>query len=326
MKSSIRTAALLCSAVTATAVLTACGNSTADSATSSSEKISVTNCDREVTLPKTAERIVSLYPSMTELLIQLGAADRIVGQSNTDLSPPSPELADQFAAVPVLSTGVPAKEALLDARPDLIVSDGEYWFDGDRLQSMDELRDLGIPIFVNSGYCHKAVTEGRIDDVWSDIDGLGALTGTSDEAATLLADGKKSLAETEASVAGKEPVPTVMVQVSEGQSYALARGLYSSVLEAAGGKNLYESDLPDGKYFGQVATESILAKSPQAILVVYSTESARESTLEAARTAFAGTLAATSNAIFAVPEAWFAGELVSIDGAAEVSRLLHPGS
>ncbi|MDJ0112227.1 ABC transporter substrate-binding protein, partial [Rhodococcus erythropolis] len=64
----------------------------------------------------------------------------------------------------------------------------------------------------------------------------------------------------------------------------------------------------------------------QAILVVYSTESARESTLDAARTAFAGTPAATSNAIFAVPEAWFAGELVSIDGAAEVSRLLHPGS
>lgn len=316
----------MCSAVTATAVLTACGNSTADSAASSSEKITVTNCDREVTVPKTAERIVSLYPSMTELLIQLGAADRIVGQSNTDLSPPSPELADQFAAVPVLSTGVPAKEALLDARPDLIVSDGEYWFDGDRLQTMDELRDLGIPIFVNSGYCHKAVTEGRIDDVWSDLDGLGVLTGTSDAAATLLADGKKSLAATEASVAGQEPVPTVMVQVSEGQSYALARGLYSSVLEAAGGSNLFENDLPDGKYFGQVATESVLAKSPKAVLVVYSTESARESTLDAARTAFAGTPAAASNAIFAVPEAWFAGELVSIDGAGEVSRLLHPGS
>lgn len=326
MKSSIRTAALMCSAVTATAVLTACGNSTADSAASSSEKITVTNCDREVTVPKTAERIVSLYPSMTELLIQLGAADRIVGQSNTDLSPPSPELADQFAAVPVLSTGVPAKEALLDARPDLIVSDGEYWFDGNRLQTMDELRDLGIPIFVNSGYCHKAVTEGRIDDVWSDLDGLGALTGTSDAAATLLTDGKKSLAATEASVAGQEPVPTVMVQVSEGQSYALARGLYSSVLEAAGGSNLFENDLPDGKYFGQVATESVLAKSPKAVLVVYSTESARESTLDAARTAFAGTPAAASNAIFAVPEAWFAGELVSIDGAGEVSRLLHPGS
>ena len=325
MKTSIRTAALLCSAV-ATAVLTACGNSTADSAAASSGAITVTNCDRDVTLPKAAERIVSLYPSMTELLIQLGAADRIVGQSNTDLSPPDPELAEQFAAVPVLSTGVPAKEALLDARPDLIVSDGEYWFDGDRLQTMDELRDLGIPIFVNSGYCHKAVTEGRIDDVWSDIDGLGALTGTSDAAATLVAGGKKSLTATEVFVAGKAPVPTVMVQVSEGQSYALARGLYSSVLEAAGGSNLFEDDLPDGKYFGQVATESVLAKLPQAILVVYSTESTRESTLEAARTAFAGTPAATSNAIFAVPEAWFAGELASIDGATEVSRLLHPGS
>ena len=109
------------------------------------------------------------------------------------------------------------------------------------------------------------------------------MTGTSDAAATLLADGKKSLAATEASVAGQEPVPTVMVQVSEGQSYALARGLYSSVLEAAGGSNLFENDLPDGKYFGQVATESVLAKSPKAILVVYSTESARESTLDAAR-------------------------------------------
>ncbi|XGU18632.1 hypothetical protein ACETU7_23665 [Rhodococcus sp. 3Y1] len=41
-------------------------------------------------MPKTAERIVSLYPSMTELLIQLGAADRIVGQSNTDSLLPAP--------------------------------------------------------------------------------------------------------------------------------------------------------------------------------------------------------------------------------------------
>jgi iron complex transport system substrate-binding protein len=323
MKTSIGTAALWCSAVAATAALTACANSSVDSATASSDAITVSNCDREIVLPHTAERIVSLYPSMTELLIQLGAADRIVGQSNTDLSPPSPNLAQEYAAVPVLSSGVPSREALLDARPDLIVSDGEYWFDGDRLQTMDELQDLGIPIFVNSGYCHKAVTEGRIDDVWSDVDGLGALTGTADEAATLLADGKKSLAATEASLAGKVPVPTVMVQVSEGQSYALARGLYSSVLDAAGGSNLFENDLPDGKYFGQVATESVLAKLPQAILVVYSTESSRQPTLDAARAAFAGTPAALSDSIFAVPEAWFAGELASIDGAAEVARLLH---
>lgn len=322
----LRPAATSAAALTVSCLLLAgCGESHSEATAQDQNGITVTNCDRTLSLPKEAERIVTLYPSMTELLIQLGAADKIVGQANTNLSPPAPELAEEFAAVPVLSTGIPAKEALLEARPDLIVSDGEYWFDGKRLQTMEELTSLGIPIFVNSGYCHKEVTKGEIGAVWTDLDALGTLIGTSDAAKSLAEAGKSSLSETRERISGKAPVPTVMVQPYEGQSSVLARGLYSSVLTAAGGVNLFEDDLPPEKYFASMSTETILEKAPRAILVIYSTEDAKESTLAEARTTFAATPAVASGAIFAVPEAWFAGELASIDGVAEVAELLHPG-
>ncbi|EME16452.1 ABC transporter substrate-binding protein [Rhodococcus triatomae] len=288
------------------------------------DAVTVTNCDRDVSVPGTPERILSLYPSMTELLIELGAADAVVGQSNTNLSAPSPELADEFAAIPVLSTGVPAKEAVVSARPDLIVSDGEYWFDGERMQTMDELAELGIPIFVNSGYCHQEVTEGRIDDVFSDLDSLGRLLGKPDRAAELADEAQTTLDAVSDRISGQSPTRTVMVQVAEGQSYALARGLYSSVLGAAGGQNLFEDELPAGKYFGQVSTESIIEKRPDVIVVVHGADADPAAAEEDARTLFAGTPAAAQNRIHAVPEAVFAGELRSVDGAAELSELLHP--
>lgn len=186
--------------------------------------LEVVNCERRVSLDAAPGRVVTLYPSMTELLVELGVGEQIIGQANTELSPPSDAQADAVAAVPVLSSSVPSKEALLAAEPDLIVSDGEYWFDGERLQTMDELEELGIEVYVNSGYCFADVTAGRVDDVLTDLDALGTLFDVQPRAQELIAQTEQRLSDLQADRPA-EPVDTVMLQVFDGQVYALARGM-----------------------------------------------------------------------------------------------------
>lgn len=283
--------------------------------------LEVVNCERPVSLDAAPERVVTLYPSMTELLVELGVGEQIIGQANTELSPPSDAQADAVAAVPVLSSSVPSKEALLAADPDLIVSDGKYWFDGERLQTMDELEALGIEVYVNSGYCFADVTAGRVDDFLTDLDALGTLFDVQPRAQELIAQTEQRLSELQAARPA-EPVATVMLQVFDGQVYALARGMYSSVLETGGGRNLFEDDLPGDAYFGQVSVESVLAKEPDVVLFSYADPAQVDATQAEIEGLLAGTPAVENGRVHGLPEASFSGTLTSIAGAEEIARHL----
>ena len=62
-------------------VVTGCGNVTQDdeparASGDASYPVEVRNCGREVSVDAAPERVVSLHPSITELLIQLGVGDR----------------------------------------------------------------------------------------------------------------------------------------------------------------------------------------------------------------------------------------------------------
>lgn len=326
-------------AVTASLVLAACGGETADDAADlaaatpeasdeaspvSQGERTVTNCDREISFDGPPERVVTLDPYMTDLLVELGVGDAIEGRSNTDLNPPADELAAEVDEIPVLSSGVPSAEVLVAAEPDLIVADGEYWFDGERVATMEDLAADGVPVYINSAYCFGDSTSGTVEDVLTDLDALGVLFGVEDRATELAEDTTARLAALEDRVADEEPVPTAIVEVFEGQVYALARGTFSSVIEAGGGVNVFEDDLPADAYFGEVSTEVLLQKAPEVILVSFVGTDAE---LQELVTDLEGSLAATpavqNGRVHAFSKRYTVGTLGSIDGAEEVAELLH---
>ena len=89
--------------------------------------------------------MISFYPAMTELLLALGLDDRIAGHVNTDESPPLARYRHRYEKVKVLARQEPSIEVLLSARPDLIVADASYHFDGKQLPAIDDLAKHGRP-------------------------------------------------------------------------------------------------------------------------------------------------------------------------------------
>lgn len=285
--------------------------------------LEVTNCGRTLSFDATPTRVVSVYPAMTELLLALGQDERIAGQANTDLAPPAPAYADRFADVEVLATSLPSEEALVAADPDLIVADGEFWFDGERLPTMEDLAEMGIPVYITSSFCHQDVTQGTLGHLDTDLETLGELFGAEDTAADLIEKRTAELAEIEANLGGATPVRTAMLQVYDGQVYALARGLYSDVLRAGGGVNVFEDTLPADAYFGQVSTEDVAALDPEAIVLTFTSEDARAQGETFVRETFPESPAVRDGRVVAVPEAAFSGGLRGTEGAELIAAALH---
>lgn len=317
----------LLSATAFAAVAAACGPDQSPSArpTSSGQPVTLTNCGASLSFAQPPSRVVSTYPAMTELMIALGLTDKLAGQINTNLSPPLPEFAGEYAKVRVLAEAEPSVEVLLSARPDLILADGPYHFDGKRLPTIEDLAKRKIPVYVNQQFCEGKKLEGKVTQAFTEIENLGKIFGVSDQATQLAGQAKGRLDAVKAKLSGVQPVRTALVTVFDKALYVDAGGLYTDVLQTAGGENLtQQSELPKGEYYGQISAEVVAKKNPDAIVFTYLDDASRKDSEAFLRTAFTNTTAVKSGRMIATAEATFSGALRSFPGLEQLAKDLHP--
>src|SRR5213595_1989849 len=90
---------------------------------------------RRVTLAAPARRVVSLLPSFTEILFEIGAGDRLVGRTAWCDYPP------EALTVPSVGDGMPPSvEAVAARHPDLVV----LYRSGPNVAAAEQLERLGI--------------------------------------------------------------------------------------------------------------------------------------------------------------------------------------
>ena len=120
------------------------------------------------------QRILSISPTGTEMLFAIGAGDRVVAVDQFSYYP-------EEAPVTDLDGWNPNIEAIASYEPDLVVmqSSGEV---------SASLETLGIAVFA-----HDAPLV--FDDVYAQIEQLGAVTGQTDQAAQLVADMRTQIGE-----------------------------------------------------------------------------------------------------------------------------------
>lgn len=201
--------------------------------------------------PPAPQRIVSLVPSVTEMLFAMDAGARVIGVSNFDRYPP--EAATRTRVGGLIDPGI---ERILALKPDLIVV---YGTQTDLRAQMDRAH---VPTFP---YQHSGLA-----DVTMTIRQIGRRVG-SERAAAALADRiDADIADTRQRVAGR-PRPRTLLAF--GRDAETLRGIYASggtgflhdMLEAAGGANLF-ADLKRESV--QATSELILARAPDVILEV----------------------------------------------------------
>ncbi|MGH7323778.1 MAG: cobalamin-binding protein [Candidatus Rokuibacteriota bacterium] len=114
---------------------------------------------REVVLPASPRRIVSLVPSATELIFALGGEARLVGVTDYCDFPPA---ARQKPSVGGMLA--PSLETIATLRPDVVIATDS----GNRQEIVGQLRRLGIPVYL--------VHASRVTHVMDVAARLGELT------------------------------------------------------------------------------------------------------------------------------------------------------
>jgi iron complex transport system substrate-binding protein len=126
---------------------------------------------RTVRIPDRLERLVSLAPSVTEIVYALGAEDRLAGVTDHCDFPPDarrkPKVGGFYA---------PNFEVILSLKPDLILATA---IEGGREEAVRGLEGIRVPAYV--------VKASRFDEVLVSMERLGDLLGRAGEASRLTA-------------------------------------------------------------------------------------------------------------------------------------------
>ncbi len=161
-----------------------------DAEAATSYPLTVDNCGTPITFDGAPERIVTIKSATTELLLALGAGDRVTATAYPDGPAPEP-FTDQAAALPVLSERVPNQEVVLEQNPDLIYAGWESNFSADGVGERPALQKLGVHTFVAPSACKEA--EYRPDpltfeNVFAEIEQVGEIIDAQTAAADLVTE------------------------------------------------------------------------------------------------------------------------------------------
>ena len=202
---------------------------------------------REVRVPLSAKRIVSLAPSITEILFALGLNSEIAGVTDFCDHP------EACLTKPKIGGFVnPSLERIVSLKPDLIIGIR----DGNREETLQKLKDLGFSVY--------RVDPKGFDGVTKTIGNLGGITGR-EEAARRIVRTMTTKKEHILSLTRSLYKPRVFFQVGDAPIVTVGKGtLTHDLIQFAGGKNITENEPMDYPLY---SVEAVLTKAPEIIIV-----------------------------------------------------------
>lgn len=194
-----------------------------------------------------AERVISLAPSLSEIVAELGAAHLLVGVLDGGDRPAA------LAKVPSVGHyGQLDMERLLSLNPDLIL----LWPGSVGPAQREQLRRLNIPVYVAEPH--------SLEQLATQVQAIAEQLGRAEAGRQLAAQLRQRLAGLRQRYQQAEPV-RVFYQVWNQPLYTVGGGqIISDALGVCGARNVFDDlKLPAP----QVNIESVLQRNPQMILV-----------------------------------------------------------
>lgn len=202
---------------------------------------------RTVTLRAKPQRIISVAPSVTEILFALDLDRQIVGVSAADDYPPN-----KVASKPKVGNVVLDVERILQLRPDLILGVASL-----QRGELERLIALKQPVF--------AVDARTLGQLHEQILLIGNLTGREAAAAKLVADMRRKETAVGRAIAGRG-TPKVYVEIWGEPLMTAGQGTFvTDLIRRAGGINVFA----DVQGWPQVSEESVIRRNPEVIVVTY---------------------------------------------------------
>ncbi|MEO8309678.1 MAG: cobalamin-binding protein [Caldimonas sp.] len=255
------------------------------------------------------QRIVTLAPSLIELVFAAGGGASLVGTS-------------ALSDYPAAARGIPRVgdagrldvESVIALRPDLVL----IWQRGNTSRELEQLEAAGIRLF--------QLEPRRLDDVARAIERLGVLLGREGEANRRAAEMRAALQRLRTDHASAAPVK-VFYQVWRQPLMTInGKQIIDDILTLCGGRNVFASLTP---LVPIISTEAVVGVDPEAILTASETSDPAPWQQDPGNASFATWQRHAS--MTAVRRAWLYtlnGDIISrqgpriVDGAAAVCAVL----
>jgi iron complex transport system substrate-binding protein len=210
-----------------------------------SEKTFTDDVGRRVYLAKPARRVVSLAPSVTEMLFAVGLDAEVVGVT-TFCDYPS-----QAKAKPKVGAAISNLEAVLGLKPDLIVGNKDFI----RPDVLAKLEQLKVPVFI--------LSPRTVEDILVHIGTIGRLVGRDREARSVVKGLRDRLSKLRGRMASAKPVRVFYVVNTDPLISVGAGSFIHQMLELAGGENIVGQAVAP---YPKVSLEEVLRRDPEVLL------------------------------------------------------------
>lgn len=128
----------------------------------------IDDLDRSVTIPTCPERIISLAPSNTEILFELGLGDRVIGDTVYCDYPEEAKGKEKVGGYSDIDI-----EKVIALNPDLILAEDIH-----KAEVIPALERLGYPVV--------AIVPHNLEEIMSSVEFIGKITGSQEQASEIV--------------------------------------------------------------------------------------------------------------------------------------------
>ncbi len=227
---------------------------------------------------KAPQRIVSLAPSLTEMLYAIGAGNQLVGRTSACDWPAEAE------KVPVVgSFGQPSLEVLASMNPDLVLD-------------VDLADDQLAKKMANMHIRREHIRCQDPEEIPGVLRKLGKLTGHVRQADSLATVIENGLAKYRKKADAKQHKTRIYLEIWNDPLWTGGRNSFvSRLISYAGGKNI--GDEVDKEYF-QVSPEWVIKQNPDIIACMYMAKAVPAADQVKSRTGWQGINAVRNNRVY----------------------------
>jgi iron complex transport system substrate-binding protein len=212
-----------------------------------SDRTFIDEVGRRVKVPAHPNRIVSLSPSITEILFSLGLEEQIVGVSNHSDFPP------EAVSKPRVGSYInPSVERTISLNPDLIVATAA----GNPKEFVERMEGLGLSIYT----VYPKDFDGILRSIWH----IAEITGRQQWAVQIIED-MKGRKERIFHLTSDQNRPKVFLQIGMEPLITVGRGSFAdNVISLAGGRNIAGGE---SIKYPRYSIEEVLVKAPDVIII-----------------------------------------------------------
>ncbi|MGV8075560.1 MAG: ABC transporter substrate-binding protein [Syntrophobacteraceae bacterium] len=203
--------------------------------------------EREMLIPDDPGRVVSLAPSITEIVFALGKGDRLKGVTQHCDFP------KEAQSLPGIGSYIhPDLERIAALKPDLCIATK----DGNPRDLAERLVALGIPVY--------AVNPKDLDTVVDTVIEIGRILNTEVKAQELANEMRSRIARVKSRVAEAGRRPKVFFQIGVVPIVSVGTDTFiHELITTAGGENTAQGLTP----YPRFSREQVLALSPEVVII-----------------------------------------------------------